>query len=376
MRILFTGGGTGGHFYPIIAITEAIHDIEQKERLLPAELYFISNDPYDKELLFNNNIEYIQIATGKRRAYSSAANFFDIFKTAFAVIRAIFVLYRIYPDIVFGKGGFASYPTLFAARILRIPVLIHESDSVPGRVNKWASRFAKYIAVSYPEAIKHFPESKTIATGNPIRKEIIIPITQNARKFLELEDNVPVLLVLGGSQGSQTINESILSALPMLLEKYQIIHQIGEQNKKEIDLRLPAILGENPHKNRYKMYPFLNNLALRMSAGVADLVISRAGSTIFEIASWRKPSLIIPITHSVGDHQRQNAFSYSRTGAAIVVEEENLSPHLLVAEVDRVIGDDKMRANMAAAAGKFAEHNSTAAEKIARQLLRVGLEHE
>lgn len=376
MKIFFTGGGTGGHFYPIIAIVEAVHDLEQKERFLPSDIFFVSNDPYDNELLFNNNITYIEIKTGKRRAYASARNTVDLFVTAKAVIQAIFLLYKHYPDVVFGKGGYSSYPTLFAARLLRIPVVIHESDAVPGRVNKWAGKFARYIAVSYPDAVKYFPEDKTVVTGNPIRREIIMPITQGSVKFLELEENVPVILVLGGSQGSQIINEVILDVLPTLLEKYQIIHQVGENNKKDVEARLPAVLDKCEHKNRYKMYTYLNNLALRMSAGVANLVISRAGSTIFEIASWKKPSIIIPITNSVGDHQRQNAFHYARDNAALVIVEENLTPLLLNAEIERIMGDPQMRANMCAAAGKFAERNTTAAEKIARQLLRIGLGHE
>ena len=118
MKILFTGGGSGGHFYPIIAIAEAIQDIEQKERLLPSDLFFVSNAPYDEQLLFNHNINFIKIDTGKRRGYKSIKNFFDLFKTFFAVISAFFKLFAIYPDVVFGKGGFASYPTLLAARLL------------------------------------------------------------------------------------------------------------------------------------------------------------------------------------------------------------------------------------------------------------------
>ena len=285
-------------------------------------------------------------------------------------------MYSIYPDVVFGKGGYASYPTLWAARILRIPVIIHESDAVPGRVNLWASKFAKYIAVSYPDAVKYFPKEKTVVTGNPIRKEIVIPITQGSRKFLELEEEVPVLLILGGSQGAQIINECILDALPLLLDKYQVIHQVGELNKKDIETRLAAILENSQHKNRYKVYPYMNNLALRMSAGVADLIISRAGSTIFEIASWKKPSIIIPITDSHGDHQRQNAYHYARTGSAIVIEEANLTPRLLVAEIDRIMTTPEMKEKMIVSAEKFSDNNATAAEKIARQILKTSLTHE
>lgn len=376
MKILFTGGGSGGHFYPIVAVVEAVQDIETKERLLPSDLYFVSDAPYDRQLLFNHNVNFIEVKTGKRRGYFSPRNFFDLFKTFFAVLKSFYVVFSIYPDIVFGKGGFASYPTLVAARFFRIPVLIHESDTIPGRVNLWASKFAKYVAVSYPDAVKYFPANKAVVTGNPIRKEILMPITQGNFKFLELEEGIPVILVLGGSQGSQKINEAVLDALPFLLDKYQIIHQVGESNYKEITNRIETILEGLKYKYRYKTYPYLNDFTLRMSAGAADLVISRAGSTIFEIASWGKGSIIIPITESVGDHQRQNAFHYARSGSAIVIEEQNLTPHLLSAEIDRFINNPKMRKGMEDAARRFGENNGTAAEMIARQLLRVSLQHE
>jgi UDP-N-acetylglucosamine--N-acetylmuramyl-(pentapeptide) pyrophosphoryl-undecaprenol N-acetylglucosamine transferase len=373
---MFTGGGSGGHFYPIIAVVESVRELQNKERLLAADLYFVSDSPYDKHVLFENEISYIEIKTGKRRMYSSVSNFFDIFRTIGAVFKAMRIMYSIFPDVVFGKGGYASFPTLFAARIFGIPILIHESDAVPGRVNRWAAKFAKSIAVSYPDAEKFFPKDKVIVTGNPIRKEILIPITQEAHKFLDLEEGIPIILVLGGSQGSQIINEAILDALPLLLERYQVIHQVGEQNKAEIESRLEGIFNQTPHKRRYKMYPYLNDLALRMSAGIADIVISRAGSTIFEIASWGRASIIVPITRSAGNHQKQNAFHYARSGAAVVIEEANLTPRLMLAEIDRIMANTQMKSEMQKAALRFAEHNATAAEKIARQLLIMGLKHD
>lgn len=376
MKIVLTGGGSGGHFYPIIAVIEAIRKLQEQERLLPAELYFISDHPYDKQILFENEISYIQIRTGKRRTYASARNFSDLVWTAFAVLKAIWTMYRIFPDVVFGKGGYASFPTLFAARVFGIPVVLHESDAVPGRVNKWASKFAKAVAVSYPDAAKAFPKGKAVVTGTPIRKEVLTPITHGAHEFLGMEEGVPILLVLGGSQGSRIMNEAILDGLPLLLERYQVVHQVGEQNKAEVSARLEGIFSMTPHQKRYKMYPYLNDLALRMAAGVADIVISRAGSTIFEIASWGRASIIVPITESVGDHQRQNAFHYARAGAAVVIEEANLTPRLMLAEIDRIMENKKMKADMEAAALHFAENNATAAEKIAREILVLGLKHD
>ena len=160
MKIVFTGGGTGGHFYPIIAVVQKVNEIIDHEKIIGAKLYYISNSPYDKEMLFENGLLYEEVSTGKMRTYFSFKNFSDIFKIVFGIINATFKLFSIYPDVVFGKGGYASFPTILAARLLRIPVVIHESDSAPGRVNKWAGRFAKRVAVSFREAGEYFPRNK------------------------------------------------------------------------------------------------------------------------------------------------------------------------------------------------------------------------
>ncbi len=156
MKIVFTGGGTGGHFYPIIAVVQKINKIIDEEHIIGSKLYYISDSPYDKQVLFENGIMYEEIIAGKMRTYFSLKNLTDVFKMFFGTINAIVKLFSIYPDVVFGKGGYASFPTLFAARILGIPVVIHESDSAPGRVNKWAGHFAKRVAVSFPEAAQYF----------------------------------------------------------------------------------------------------------------------------------------------------------------------------------------------------------------------------
>jgi len=380
MKIVFTGGATGGHFYPIIAIIEALHEIEEAEHLLPADITFISTNPFDKRMLFENNIEYKEVPTGKMRQYFDIQNFFDIFKTAFGVIRGLRAVYRIFPDIVFGKGGYASFPALFAAKYFKIPVVIHESDASPGRVNLWAGKFARAVAVSYPEAAKYFPEDKTVVTGQPIRREVLHTVSRGGARFLHLEEGRPTILVLGGSQGSQAMNEAILDALPVLLPKYQIIHQVGDKNEEEIKSRLPGILSLLPEveRGRYVMFPYLDDLALRMAAGAAQVIISRAGSTIFEIAVWGKPSILIPIGAAHGDHQHQhkNAYHYARTGAALVMEEANLTPHLIATEVDAIMEDAGLRAKMERAALAFGEQNKTAAMKIAKEILRIAYEHE
>lgn len=375
MKIVFTGGGTGGHFYPIIAIAQKVNQIIDRENILGVKLYYISDSPYDKEMLFENGILYEEISAGKMRTYFSLKNFLDIFKTFLGVINSIFKLFSIYPDVVFSKGGYASFSTVFAARILRIPIVIHESDSAPGRVNKWAGHFAKKVAVSFIEAADYFPKARVAWTGQPIRIEIEHPAVRvEALEYFKLEANVPVILVLGGSQGAELINNTILDALPRLVNNYQIIHQTGVRNFKMVMDRAEVVLTDNQHKLRYLSMPFLNPLSLKMAAGAATIVISRAGSMLFEIASWGVPSILIPITNTNLDHQKKNAFNYARAGACSVVEEMNMTANILSEEIERITRDKAGYETMAQNAKAF--NKPEAAMKIARVLVDIALNHE
>jgi len=375
MKILFTGGGTGGHFYPIIAVAESIQKEVSNGKILAPQMYYMAPTPYNARALFDNGVEFISVPAGKIRRYFSLQNFTDLFKTAYGCLYALLRIYSIYPDVIFGKGGYTSFPALFAARILNIPVVIHESDSKPGRVNAWAGKFAKRIALSYPDAAQYFKHQDRIAyTGNPIRAELLTPLSNGAREFLNLEEDTPVILILGGSQGSQAINEIILSALPELVKSYQIIHQTGKANLEEINLTVTEVLKGNQYSYRYHPFDYLNVLALRMSAGVANVIVSRAGSTIFEIAAWGAPSIIIPLPSSISHDQTNNAFSYGRTGAASIIEENNLSTHVLIEEIGRIVSSPDISRTMRERASAFARRDS--AKLIADAILDIALEHE
>lgn len=373
MKILFTGGGSGGHFYPIVAVAESIREIAREKKILDPTLYFLAPTPYNEKILFDNKIIYKKIPGGKLRTYFSIKNFFDMFKTAYGMIKSLWIVFVIYPDVVFSKGGYGSFPVVWSAKVLGIPIIIHESDSAPGRSNLWAAKHAVRIAVSYPEAIKSFPEDRSAWTGNPIRNEIKIPVNDGAKEYLSLEPGIPVILILGGSQGSQIINDSVIDILPDLVKKYQIIHQVGKKNIDDVQELTNTILDSSQHQHRYKPYAYLDDLAMKMSAGAADLIISRAGSTIFEIANWLKPSILIPITESNNDHQRKNAYIYAHTGAASIIEEKNLIENILLAEIDEILTNKELRDKMIAGAKEFAKPE--AADTIAREIIRIGLTH-
>lgn len=374
MKILLTGGGTGGHFYPIIAVAEELNAIARENKLGDLKLFFMSPNPYNEGLLFNNKIIFKRNYAGKIRGYFSILNFLDIFKTGWGIVMSLWEIFTIYPDVVFGKGGYASFPALFAARVLRIPVIIHESDSVPGKANIWAGKFAEIIAVSYPEAAHFFPKNKVIYSGHPIRKELYTPLTTNAHEFLDLDPKIPTILIIGGSLGASAINEAVMEALPRLLEHYQVVHQTGKKHIEEVKKIAEAVLSQNIHKNRYRPYNYMDTLTLRSAAGASSLVISRAGSAIFEIASWGLPSVIIPIRESNGNHQIKNAYAYARAGAASVIEEPNLTGNILVAESERILNSPEILSSMKLAATNFIKPN--ASRLIAEEIMKVALRHD
>lgn len=373
MRIVFTGGGTGGHFYPIISIVEGMREVAQEKKILDPELYFLAPDPYNPGVLYDNNIAFQKILAGKKRLYISPLNIVDYFKTALGIVQAVWKVFWLYPDVIVSKGGYGSVPVVLAGRILGIPIIIHESDSAPGRANQWAGKFATRIALSYQSAVDYFDQDKVAWTGHPIRKEIMMPVSEGAEKFLELEANIPVLLILGGSQGSKIINETLMDALPELIKNYQIIHQTGKNHIDQMKEMAKVVLEDSSHTSRYKPFPYLDDLAMRMSAGAADMIISRGGSTIFEIANWGIPSIIIPITKSNNDHQRKNAFSYARSKACSVIEESNLQPEILVAEVNRIISDKDLYSKMQQGAKDFAKPD--AGKLIAEEVFRLAINH-
>ena len=378
MKVLFTGGGTGGHFYPIIALAQAIKRQAEAAKLVEPKLYFMSDHPYNERVLFESRITFLSVAAGKLRRDGSFGsrwlNFFDLFKTAWGSLQALIKVFFLYPDVVVGKGGYASFPSLLAAKLWRIPVIIHESDSHPGRVNLWAGRFAVRIAVSYPGAAQYFPANRVALTGNPLRQEILTPTPVGAHAYLGLKREVPIIFVIGGSQGANKINQLILDLLPKLLERYQIIHQTGKKHFAELTQRAAYLLKSHPQADRYKIFDYLDDTALRMTAGVATLVITRAGSTLFEIANWGLPAIVIPIPEEISHDQRTNAFTYARGGGAVVIEEKNLTASILTSEINHIMTDEKLRAEMIAGAKDFARPD--AADTIAKEILKIALSHE
>ena len=374
MKIVFAGGGTGGHFYPIIAIGERINRIVEEQKIVECSMYYFSTTPFDKQALYDTGIKFERISAGKWRRYFSIENFFDLFKTFVGIGIALSKLFVIYPDVVVSKGGYASFPTVVAARILGIPIFIHESDTHPGRVNVWSKRFAKRIAVSYESASQYFPKNKTVWTGHPVREELMQPAKDGAYEYFNLNKNFKTIFIIGGSLGAQKINDAVLDALPKLVSKYQVIHMTGIKNKQYVEETAKVVLSTPEQRERYKIVPYLNVLGMRMASGMSQLVVSRAGSTIFEIAYWGLPSIIIPIPESVSHDQKTNAYNFARTGACEVIEENNLSGTILFSEIDRLLTHDDVYQKMAVNTKKFGGRDG--ARVIADEVVAIALTHE
>lgn len=371
MRILFAGGGTGGHFFPILALVRELKRIAQEERVVELELFYMSPDEFGYDAIEREGATAIKITAGKWRRYFSFKNFLDIFRTAFGIWEALWNFFLVVPDVVFAKGGYGSLPAVAASVLFRIPLIIHESDAVPGAVNRFAARWAKRVAVSFVGAEAFFPAEKTALVGIPVRKTILGGRKEDARADMNVFSNLPVIGFIGGSQGAEKINTGVLSALSELTETFEVIHQTGEKHgdavKKEADIIL-----ERGRKERYHPVPFFDETGTRTFYSASDLIVSRAGATtIYEIATWAKPAILIPLRAAAQDHQKRNAYEYAAGGAARVLEEENLTPHLLFAEIRKLMADPERLRAMSAAAQKFSRID--AGETLSREILKLGV---
>lgn len=369
MKIMLVGGGTGGHFYPLMAVAEAIVVRCMTEKLPIPSLYYMGPEPYNQASLDEHQIEYIYCPAGKVRRYRSSANIRDFFHIIAGIFVAIWKLFWIYPDVVMSKGGYTSVPVIIAAALLRIPSVIHESDAKPGRANLFAAKFARYIAISYKDAAAYFPKEKIALTGIPLPSTTI-----TAALVPPIKRERPLIFITGGSLGAVRINNFILESLKELLLRYDVIHQTGAEQFTEVERTARALIEDPALIGHYKVIPFLSPDDFRATLNESTIVIARAGSTtIANIALFGKPSILIPIPEEISQDQRTNAYAYARFGAAIVMEEDNLTPHLLIAEIDRIIGDITMQQHMKDGAAHFIFPQ--ASDAIARALLEIGIEH-
>jgi UDP-N-acetylglucosamine--N-acetylmuramyl-(pentapeptide) pyrophosphoryl-undecaprenol N-acetylglucosamine transferase len=334
-KIIFTGGGTGGHIFPLIAIVRELKKILSNDLL---DIYYIGpKDSLSEKYMKDENVEVKYIYTGKMRRYLGGRaileNFVDIFfRIPVGIIQAFFYLYILSPDLIFGKGGYGSFPVILTAKIFQVPVILHESDAILGAANQFLQKLSTEIFTSFPKTEKII-NNKMFVVGNPIREEILKGDKEKAKKIFKLSGEKPVVLILGGSQGSERINDLFLSSASAFLGNFQVIHQCGENNYKQVSAESKAVTKEEIRKN-YFLTSFLNEEELAHAYALTDLVVSRAGSgSIFEIAATGKGGVLLPLPEAAQHHQVKNAYAYASVGAGVVFEEENMSPHFFLEKI-------------------------------------------
>ena len=309
-RIVLTGGGTAGHVTPNIALIPELQNQGYDVH------YIGSYQGMERRLIEDQNIPYYGISSGKLRRYIDIKNLSDPFKVVKGLGQALHLLGKIRPDVVFSKGGFVSVPVVLAAKMRRIPCVIHESDMTPGLANKICIPCAMRVCTNFPETMKHLPPDKAVLTGSPIRQELFEGDRRKGLEFCGFNEGKPVLLIMGGSLGAAAVNNAVRNILPKLLHEFQVVHLCG---KDKLDSTLDGVKG-------YVQYEYIKE-ELRDLLAAADVLISRAGANaICEILALRKPNILIPLpaASSRGD-QILNAASFEKSGYSVVIQEEDIT---------------------------------------------------
>ena len=370
-RVLITGGGTGGHIYPLTVVVAELQTLAT-QHMIDLEIRYFGACGDFRQFLEENNVKVSKIASSKLRRYFSPMNVIDIPKFVWSILQALWKIYWYMPNVVFSKGGVGSLPVVIAARFYRIPIIIHESDAIPGLNNRLAAKFADVVATSFEGAPKYFKAKNILYAGNPVRKYLVFDGTtqERAKGFFGFNIQEPLILVLGGSQGAVQINDLILDTLKELLQFSQVLHQTGVKNYEGVLAEFQVIARDIPEnfRDRYKAMDYFEK-DLRLALRAADLVISRAGAgSIFEMAAFGKPSLIIPLPGSANSHQEANAVEYQNAGASIIMESNNLLPHLFVENIRNLLDSPLKLRKMSQAASNF--YKPDAASNLAQVILR------
>lgn len=327
MRIILTGGGTAGHITPNIALIPKLKEDG-------FEIHYIgTKDGMERQLIEPLGIPYHTIRAGKLRRYLNLKNLTDLFQIIGGFTESLAIVGKIKPNVVFSKGGFVSTPVVWASWFHRIPVVIHESDLTPGLANKLSIPFAGKVCYTFPETEKYLPPKKGVLTGLPVRESLLRGDTANGKRICGFNDSKPVIMIIGGSQGSEILNNSIRGILNQLTKRFNICHICG---KNGIDPSLDRVAG-------YKQFGYVNEELPDLMA-MSDLVISRAGATtLFELLAMKKPNLLIPLSKqaSRGD-QILNAYSFEKQGFSRVLPEEDLNPESLLNNIESL---SKLRQN-------------------------------
>lgn len=372
LRMLVTGGGTGGHTYPALTTVAAVRE-QAAARGLDLDVLWVGTvNGLEARIAAEHGIPFRAIKAGKLRRSPNPrellTNLADLFRIPVGVLQAFAVAARYRPDVVLSTGGYVCVPLGLASRLLRRPLVMHEQITALGLANRILARFATRIALTHPSSMDHLPASardRAVVTGNPIRPHLLNGNAPSGRWHYRLSPGLPLVYVTGGAQGSRQINTMVESILPSLLTRAQVLHQCGPDWIAQLT-RTAAGLPEELAA-RYRPVPYVGDELAHVYAA-ADIVVSRSGAgTVAELTAVGKPSVLIPLVPSAGDEQRQNARYLVEAGAARALLEAGPQADRLLAELDVLLADPQARASMAKAARSLGRLD--AADALARVIL-------
>lgn len=345
MRVLVTGGGTGGHIYPALAFINYVKKVEPNSSFL----YVGANRGMENKILPQTDIPFLTLEIqGFKRKLT-----FENFKTIQLFLKSIRQAKKIIkdfrPDVVIGTGGYVSGAVVYAASKLNIPTIVHEQNSVPGITNKFLARYVDKIGIAFEDAAQYFPKNKTILVGNPRAQEVVGTKRSNLLREFNLDPEKKTVLIFGGSQGALKINQAVVAAIPEFAKKdYQVLYASGERYYEEINETIG--MTKDAFAN-ISIQPYIKNMTEVMVN--CDLLVGRAGATsIAEFTGLGLPAVLIPSPYVTNDHQTKNAMSLSKEGAAKMIKDEQLTAENLVATVDKIMEDDVLLQEMSAQSKK------------------------
>lgn len=364
MKVVVTGGGTGGHIYPALAFVNYLKSVEPNSEVL----YIGANRGLENKILPETEIPFktLEIQGFKRKLT------FENIRTLRLFIQSIRIakkqLKDFQPDVVIGTGGYVSGAVMYAASRLKIPTIIHEQNSVPGLTNRFLSRYVDKIAVCFDDVRSFFPEEKVVLIGNPRAQEVVGIEASNVLETYGLKSNRKTVLIFAGSQGAAKINQAVLNSLSKFSEKdYQILYVSGESYYREIEETIG--LTKDAFAN-ISIQPYLNNMPEVMTN--SSLLVSRAGATtLAEVTALGLPAILIPSPYVTNDHQTKNAQSLVTVGAAEMLKDQELTEELLVDKVDKIMEDEQRRKQMSMASKQLGIPDaSKRLYKLAQSLIR------
>jgi UDP-N-acetylglucosamine--N-acetylmuramyl-(pentapeptide) pyrophosphoryl-undecaprenol N-acetylglucosamine transferase len=363
-RIVLSGGGTGGHIYPALAVAEQLRDDAEVESIL----YIGARGHMEEKLAAERGLEFVALkVSGLPRRFSPRIFGWPLQLLA-AILEARRELVDFQPSAVLGTGGYASAPALVAASLIGVPYAIHEPDAHAGLVNRWLSGGASLVSCGMQGAHNHLQpkRGRIVVNGNPVGRAFVNPMKRDAAcAVLGLRADLKTILITGGSQGARAINDAVIGALPKLLEiepPIQIIHQVGSKNLYECKEQIDQLVLSN---TRYFLRDYFDDLSVAYAS--SDLAVCRAGAmTVSELSVTGTPALFVPYPHAAADHQTHNARYMASKGAAVLIPQDRLTPEILIAELKSIILDEDRLKSMRKA--MTAEGKAQASRDLASQL--------